>query len=87
MSKTTNKSAPEVRVRAVRMALDHGGEPPTRWTAVVSAANKIGCSAHTLNEWMKKAQVDSGRRAGVPTDLAEKLKALERGELGASSGQ
>ncbi len=27
---------------------------------------------------MKKAQVDSGRRAGVPTDLAEKLKALER---------
>ena len=32
----------------------------------------------TLNEWVKKAEVDSGKRAGVPTDVAEKLKALER---------
>jgi putative transposase len=27
---------------------------------------------------MKKAEVDNGKRAGVPTDMAEKLKALER---------
>jgi transposase len=31
-----------------------------------------------LNEWVKKAEVDNGERAGVPTDLAEKLKTLER---------
>ena len=28
--------------------------------------------------WVKKAEVDSGRRVGVPTDTAERLKALER---------
>ena len=32
----------------------------------------------TLHEWVKKAEVDSGQRAGVPTEMADKLKALER---------
>ncbi|MET3528548.1 transposase-like protein [Phenylobacterium koreense] len=27
---------------------------------------------------MKKAEVDAGKRAGVPSDVAERLKALER---------
>jgi transposase-like protein len=60
------------------MVQEHGGEHPSRWAAVVSVSEKIGCSAHTLNKWFKKAEVDSGKRAGVTTDMAEKLKTLER---------
>ena len=78
MSKTTNKFSPEVRERAVRMVLDHQVDYPSRWAAIVSIAEKIGCVAQTLHEWVKKAEVDSGKRAGVPTEMAEKLKALER---------
>ena len=44
----------------------------------MSISAKIGCTPQTLNDWVKKAEVDSGKRAGVPTDMAERMKALER---------
>ena len=78
MTTKTRKYSAEVRERAVRMVQEHEGEYPTRWAAVESIAAKIGCAAQTLHDWTKKAEVDAGKRAGVPTEVAEKLKALER---------
>ncbi|CAM3471947.1 Transposase [Paracoccus nototheniae] len=78
MSKTTNKFSSEVRERAVRLVLDNQNQHGSRWQAVLSISSKIGCAPQTLNDWVKKAEVDSGKRPGVSSEMAEKMKALER---------
>ena len=44
----------------------------------MSISSKIGFAPQTLNEWVKKAEVDRGERVGVTSEMAEKLRALER---------
>jgi len=78
MTKTTNKFSPEVRERAVRMVLEGVGQHESRWAAIVSISSKIGCALQTLNEWVKKVEVDTGQRGGLTTEQADKMKALER---------
>lgn len=78
MSKTTNKFSPEVLERAVRLVLDNQGLHGSCWQAVLSISSKIGCAPQTLNDWVNKAVVDSGKRAGVSSEMAGRMKALER---------
>ncbi len=72
------KFSPEVRERAVRMVQEHREEYPSLWAAVESLAPKIGCVPHTLYEWMRKHEVDSGVRQGTSTADKDRLKELER---------
>ena len=44
----------------------------------MSIAAKIGCTAQTLNERMKKTEWDTGRKPGPTTEMSARLKSLER---------
>jgi len=70
--------APEVRERAVRLVLEHQHEHESQWAAIVSVASKIGCTPETLRIWVRRTEVDEGRRPGLTTDQRAKLKELER---------
>src|SRR6185369_3836302 len=74
----SNKFSPEVRERAVRMVQEHRGEYPSLWAAIESIAPKIGCVPQTLNEWVRKHEVETGMRDGVTSAERERVKALER---------
>ena len=78
MSKKSNRFSPEVRERAVRMVQEHRGEYPSLWAAIESIAPKIGCVPQTLNEWVRKQEIDTGLRDGVTSEERDRIKALER---------
>ena len=48
------------------------------WAAIVSIASKIGCTPESLRQWIRQAERDQGKRAGLTSSEHERLKQLER---------
>lgn len=69
---------PEIRERAVRLVLEHQENYRSEWAALTSIADKIGCTAETLRKWVRRTEVDQGKRAGLTSAERDRLRALER---------
>lgn len=68
----------EVRERAVRMVMEQEGAHGSQWATIGSIAEKIGCTAETLRKWVRRTEIERGRRAGLTSDERQRMKELER---------
>ena len=69
---------PELRERAMRLVREHRDEHPSEWAAIQSIAGKLGMTPETLRLWLRRDEVDQGRRPGVTSQERERIRELER---------
>ena len=60
------------------MVFDRAGEYDSQRSAIASISSKIGCSAETLRRWVRRTEIDAGRRGGQTSDDRLRIKELER---------
>ena len=75
---TTRRYPEELRERAVRMVFEHRREYPSEWAAIRSLAEKFGTTPETLRLWVRRAEVDGGRRPGITSEDRERIRELKR---------
>ena len=75
---TQRRYPPELRERAVRLVAENIEQAGTRQGVVGRVARQLGIGTETLREWVTRAEVDGGRRPGVPTEQQRRLAELER---------
>ena len=74
-----SKYPQELRERAVRMVAEVRSEHDSEWAAMETVARLLGVgSTETIRHWVRRAEVDGGRRPGVTTDAAAELARLKR---------
>jgi transposase-like protein len=69
------KFSPELRERAIRMVYEQREHHESQWAAIESVAQKIGCTAQTLRNWIAKGEAKAG--AGDAAS-SPRVKELER---------
>jgi transposase-like protein len=60
------------------MVFDHAADHPSQWATIRSVAEKLGCTSEALRRWVRQAERDGGKRAGLTTDERADLKRLQR---------
>jgi transposase-like protein len=77
-SPTTRRYSPEEKAQAVRLVRTLRAELGTEHGTVQRVAAQLGYGIESVRSWVKQADVDDGHVAGVSTDEAARVKALEQ---------
>jgi transposase len=67
-----------MRERAVRMVHETIAESGERQGAVSRVARQLGIGTESLRNWVKQAEIDSGKRPGMTSAEQRRITELER---------
>jgi transposase len=77
MSNTSHRYPPELRERAIRLVAEVRPDYASEWEAIGAVAAKLGIgSAETLRKWIRRAEIDAGKRPGVTSEESAEMRKL-----------
>jgi transposase len=68
----------ELRERAVRMVLEIRRETGESHGVITRVAKELGVGTESLRGWVRRAEIDSGKRPGTSSADAQRIAQLER---------
>ncbi len=79
--KRLGKYPVERRDRAVRMVFEAESHCDSQWEAIVSVAEKLGPTAETVRKWVRRVEIDEGRKPGLSSDERENRELRRANEI------
>jgi transposase len=68
----------DTKAKAIRLVREHGGDYPSEYAAITAVAGRLGMTAETLRKWIRQAEVDAGKAAGVTSGESAEIRELRR---------
>ena len=75
---TTKRYPPELKERAVKMVQELRAQDSRDKTVISRVARQLGIGDESLRAWVKRAEVDDGKRPGFTSDEQAELKRLRK---------
>jgi transposase len=75
---STKRYPAELKERAVRLVEQARAEGGDEVGLVARVARQLGVGDQSMRNWIRQAEIDSGRRQGLSTDERARLRALEK---------